>query len=332
MSAAEDKVIHNQFPSIEQRAAKAMTDYKVGIADEVAGKGRAIRAIVEYGRALQEGRNRDRSNRRFGQWVTDNGLDVGKPWDDRRERTAAMEIAKIPVDGTLPSTTFDACPYTTPTNVMKWYRKTLAPKTDEEPKRKSAADKAQSKGGDDLDDRAEFFDLKPHYKQAEIEELLDKKTPKKKIEEITGLSDRQVRHITERVRVERAAVARALSSGALTKAEADLSEKSKLTLADAIRIHKAKLDKAFEQLVSDEVKKRIAAANDAVRERLKKADQAILQFERDRGKRGVFSKRQFKQLQICCHPDASASKETRAELLQILVKYETYLVNPELKQ
>ena len=77
------------------------------------------------------------------------------------------------------------------------------------------------------------------------------------------------------------------------------SEKSKLTIADAIRVHKARLDKSFEQTVGKEVRRRIAAANDSVRGRLKKADQTILQFERERGKRGVFSETEFTTIIKC---------------------------------
>jgi hypothetical protein len=118
---------------------------------------------------------------------------------------------------------------------------------------------------------------------------------------------------------------------ALAKAEAGFSEKSKLALADAIRIHKARLDKTFEQRVGEEVRRRIAAADDSVRERLKAADKTILAFERERGKRGVFTKEEFSQMLMLCHPDDPASPATRAALLQVLLKNKTSLVNPEKK-
>jgi DNA-binding transcriptional regulator YhcF (GntR family) len=118
---------------------------------------------------------------------------------------------------------------------------------------------------------------------------------------------------------------------ALAKAEAQFSEKSKLTIADAIRIHKARLDKIFEQTVNAEVRRRIDTADSAVREQLKKANQQLLVFERERGKRGVFSKEEYGQMLKLCHPDQSASKETCNKLLQILTERKLSLINPDKK-
>jgi hypothetical protein len=89
--------------------------------------------------------------------------------------------------------------------------------------------------------------------------------------------------------------------------------------------------KSFEATVNAEVRRRIDTADDYTRNRLRECERQLLQFERQRGKRGVFSKRQFKQMQILCHPDNSASPELRGELLQVLIKNELSLVNPEKK-
>ena len=76
--------------------------------------------------------------------------------------------------------------------------------------------------------------------------------------------------------VERAALARQAAKDALAeyakseniqlaKAEASFSDKSKLTISDAIRIYTARLDKSFQAKVGEEVRKLIAAADDATR-------------------------------------------------------------------
>lgn len=39
----------------------------------------------------------------FKEWVTSNKLDVGEPWNDRKERHAAMQIAELVV-GKVPTT------------------------------------------------------------------------------------------------------------------------------------------------------------------------------------------------------------------------------------
>ena len=328
MSVADEKVIH-PFRTIEARAAKAMADYKVGVADELAGKSRAIHAVIEYGRALAEGKRKGkelRNNTAFGTWVHDNKLDVGKPWDDFRERSSAMKIATL--IGSVPISSFDACPNTTPTIIMKWYRKVLSPPAPK--KRKPQKTKATPQT-----DAA--------Y-NAIVAWIRDGKElpPKKEFAKLIGISHMAVEKAHDRLHQEKAkGIAAKLSEDeALAKAEETFSDKSKLTVADAIRVYKARLDKNFEQLVGDEVRKRIAAANDAVRERLKKADAAILQFERERGLRGVFSIAEFNLLLKCFdsstisfrlkEPDPDFVK--RIEAAMILIRdNKGRLVNPEKK-
>jgi hypothetical protein len=65
------------------------------LADEEKGRQAAIDAIIEYGEYLLEGRRDINSNRAFAAWVIDMGLDQGKPWSIREERTAAMNIARL---------------------------------------------------------------------------------------------------------------------------------------------------------------------------------------------------------------------------------------------
>ena len=112
----------------------------------------------------------------------------------------------------------------------------------------------------------------------------------------------------------------------LAAAKEKFSEKSKITLSEAIRIAKAKLHKSFEQTVNAEVRKRIATADDAVRKHLTEARKEIEFLRRNARSKGVFTKAEFRQLQMCCHPDTSASPETKAKLLQILVENEARLL------
>ena len=315
-----------------------MSDYKTGLADEATGKSKAIRAVIEYGRALLEGRNRDRSNVSFKQWVSDNDLDIGKPWADRKEREKSMRIAELFDGGKAPPNTFDTCPYTRPTDIMKWYRKMLAPATDKEekptkpkqekPKQEAvvaAPEKPKSPSTPATD--AAYEDITNWLKSGK-EIPNQRKWADERKDIASHASYEKAFDRLNREAVERAEAATS-EDAALARAEAGFSDKSKLALADAIRIHKARLDKTFEQLVSEEVRKRIATADNAVRERLKKADATILTFERERGKKGVFSKSEFNQMLKLCHPDDPASPETRGALLQVLLKYKTHLINPE---
>ena len=132
MSAPNDNV--EPLMTLERlavRASQAMVEYEAGLAAEIGGRQRAIRAVVAYGRALLEGRE-GRSNQAFSVWVHENKLDVGKPWSEQQERTAAMLIAKS-VQGKITLDTFAACPNTHPTNIMKWFRK-MYPSADQKPK------------------------------------------------------------------------------------------------------------------------------------------------------------------------------------------------------
>jgi hypothetical protein len=90
---------------------------------------------------------------------------------------------------------------------------------------------------------------------------------------------------------------------------------------------KARLDRQIEQRVNEEVRRRIDAADDFVREDNKRLSQENLALQRIVGQRGVFTKTQFRQMVMLCHPDDPLSDEVRAELLQLLLKNETKLVS-----
>jgi hypothetical protein len=107
-----------------------------------------------------------------------------------------------------------------------------------------------------------------------------------------------------------------------------LSDKGKIKLDDAIRIHKTRLDKQFEQRVNEEVRRRIDAADDATRASNKKLHLENINLQRIVGQRGIFTEKQYKQMLILCHPDNSSSPQMKATLLQILLENKIRLIKP----
>lgn len=206
MTSEKTATVHQLFPDPAKEAQDAMVRYQAGLADELDGKVRAIRAVMAYGTALLAGRSANdkrRSNIDFKQWVSDNKLDIGKPWNDRNERAKAMQIAELVV-GNVPTTEFDACPNTRPTDIMKWYRD-MHPETSEGRERKST--RTRTKGGKTRTtssrmDRAP----KPHYAEAEVIALADKGKSNSEISKALGIGQRQVRHLIAKEQTRRAAV------------------------------------------------------------------------------------------------------------------------------
>ena len=106
----------------------------------------------------------------------------------------------------------------------------------------------------------------------------------------------------------------------------NFSEKGKLQIDDAIRIEKARLNKQFDQRVSEEVRRQIDAANDAMRTNYARLSADNLNLTRIVSQRGVFTETQYKQMLMLCHPDSSASPQLKAELLQVLIQNKIRLV------
>lgn len=106
----------------------------------------------------------------------------------------------------------------------------------------------------------------------------------------------------------------------------NFTDKGKVTIENAIRIHKAQLERQFQQRVNDGIRQGIADADNAARDENKRLRQENVNLNRIVGQRGVFSKTQFRQMQMLCHPDNSASEKLRAELSQVLVDNEIKLI------
>ena len=126
MTTVEDKVtpLPGMAERLAQRGRKAMDDY---------GKshGHAVKAVIEYGNVLLEGRKMFPSHKLFGHWVSENRLDEGKPWKDFRERSQAMKLAEMVVIETFSITVLDACPRSRPNDIMIWYRRQTGESTGE---------------------------------------------------------------------------------------------------------------------------------------------------------------------------------------------------------
>ena len=307
--AVDHKVTQLPTPleRIAARAGQAMIEYRAGETDQSKGKQRSIHAVIAYGRALLEGRE-GRSNQAFSQWVSESKLDVGKPWDDQRERTAAMNIASA-VHGSIPVDVFDACPNTRPTDIMKWYRNKTGTPKDDRPKNVSKRTPNPIRKA----------------RNEKIVALANQGASSREIAAEVGLGERNVHQLLEHERIRVEAHTELLDAAAAE----NFLEKGKLKIEDAIRIHKARLDRQFEQVVNAEVRRRIDAADDAARASNKRLHLENIDLRRIVGQRGVFSETQFRQMLMLCHPDSSAGPQLKAELLQVLIENKIRLIKPE---
>lgn len=113
-------------------------------------------------------------------------------------------------------------------------------------------------------------------------------------------------------------------------AATEFSVTAKVTIAKAISIHKRRLERSFENVLGERVRAGIAAADEHVRKAYNELKPRYAQLEARYAElqrvRGVFTRAEFRQLLMCCHPDASAGPEIRARLTDILVKNEPKLI------
>jgi hypothetical protein len=137
MSENDDEAIESneeaQLMAAWREGREALRAYAADVAQEQehAGKAQvsresAIANAIRYGAALSVGRTiHATDDNAFHGWVKHTGLDLSQPFDDRRERSAAMQMAKIAGDGSTVTPTvtpFAGCPHSRPTNCMKWFR------------------------------------------------------------------------------------------------------------------------------------------------------------------------------------------------------------------
>jgi hypothetical protein len=300
------------FPTTSERLAKrganAMNEYLAGLADVTNGRQKAIRAVIEYGKVLLEGR-KDHDNNAFKAWVTDNGLDVGNPWKDHKEREKAMRLAEMVVGGNVPPSAFDVCPRTRPVDIMKWYRKQHP---SYEPSKIDATKKAME--------------------AIKSMEILGEPVTRDRIVERANVSDSTaykalaIRREQKESTIQTTAPTTATPVQDLESATAHFSEKSKLTIDKAINLHKKRLDALFETKVGEEVRRHLAAADEAMRKQnaqLRKENLAVTMLLQQGA---LFSPADFKTILMCLHPDNSASSEVRARAFDLVRQKEKRLI------
>jgi hypothetical protein len=187
---------------------------------------------------------------------------------------------------------------------------------------KGGRPKGSGNGADPKPVRAKPHKPRPPEHHAAAAKALDEGKTRTQVAAETGLSEHQVQLSREREIGRREMLAELLDAAAAKH----FSEKGELRIDDAIRIHRARLDREYEQRRREDVRRDIEAANDATRAENKRLREENVSLHRILAQRGVFTKTQFRQMQVLCHPDNSASEQLRAELSQVLVDNEIRLV------
>jgi hypothetical protein len=298
MVSQEDNVVHipTSLDRLAARAVQAMANYKTG-------HSAAIKATIAYGAALNEGRALHASNKAFAQWVADQGLDQGSPWDSRTERGAAMLVALRLRENPLSEETLMTCTRSRPNDIRDWLTKQQGqppPKRRDFTKRKRAEIELNA------------------MKAAGIAVTAAELARRAEVGETTAYNVIQT--------LSEAAPPPPPPPAPETVDLARFPERSRMTIEKAVAIYKKQLDKAFETRVYDEVRRRIDRADDAVRNSLKELRAKCDRLERMVQQKGVFTRLEFRQLQMAVHPDNTASAEVRNRLLDLLVKNEARLV------
>lgn len=269
-----------------------------------AGESEWIEGSLELAQALAEGRKQFPADRAFGQWLTDNEHDHV----NHQDRAALIGLAvdldlarKVLTDTTRRS-------YQLIWNeVQDRFTRTSKPT---KPKRHRAAGKKRNRKTPPAVDK----DLVSAVEN-------DGKTQKQAGQE-QGVSEQVVKTALAREEGRRETLNELLDAADVK----NFSDKGALKIENAIRIHQARLDKQFEQRVNEEVRKRIEAADNFVRQENKRLREENVALQRIVGQRGVFTKAQFRQMQMLCHPDNSASEKLRAELSRVLIDNENKLI------
>jgi hypothetical protein len=109
-----------ELDAIAAKARAKIADWQNGDKTELSGRAAKKLAVIEYGKLLIEGRKKFLSDPAFGQWVEDSKLNA-PPYANASERSHAMRIVELTL-GSTPQGSFDACPFTTPSDMMKWAR------------------------------------------------------------------------------------------------------------------------------------------------------------------------------------------------------------------
>jgi IS30 family transposase len=164
--------------------------------------------------------------------------------------------------------------------------------------------------------------------EAAAEQIVDKRKSYVQTEREVEFSNTVLRSAVAREEGRREMLEKLLDAAAAK----NFTDKGKLRIEDAIRVHQKNLNRIFEQQVNEEVRRRIVAADDATRADNKRLRAENLTLSQIVNERGVFTEQQFKGMQKLCHPDAPASLELRSELIQILNEKKQRLIKLETRR
>lgn len=293
-----------------ERGHLAQRQYAEAVAGQAKVKRQAFQAVVAYGQVLLEGRQAHSSNIAFSEWVSANGLDQGEPWDKQPERNCAQHIAQL-VHSSGAMDAFADCPMSRPTHIMSWWRK-LHPTPE-------AIAKAEAKAAA----------MNRAIEAAKEIEAAGEIVTEDKIAERAGVAAGTANKAATVVRKMKQARAEARveldAERVLATAEAQMTPKSRITVEKAIELHKKRLNKAFEAVVDQEVRRRFESADKSVREHnaeLRKRNQQLQIWIQEKA---VFSTDDYRLIMVCLHPDNSASPEKRARAFDLFRQKERRL-------
>lgn len=130
---------------------------------------------------------------------------------------------------------------------------------------------------------------------------------------------REVRHIIEREKIERAAFLEGKESATIVNYDSFPPEKRALEAAMRKRIQR-EVDAAFEYRVQSEVQERMVYAEREFRRMFDDAKRVLA------SRKGVFTKAQFRLIQAGLHTDRALSKEKQEEVFDLFTKAEINLL------
>ena len=317
-AGADYAVAHEkQLDAIVKQLQAVSIMWKDGDASE--SNGRVIKqfAVLKAGQTLTTGRNVYTSDKKFGDWLKT--LKLESPFDDRRERYAAMKIAALFSDevslvtrGTndddrrtsdeinLVREKLGLCPHTRPNDILRWARKTgLIPRKKRNPEATAQARarvRVAVENGDPIGRNQIAEEIGAHNSTVDV---------------AIGL---------ERGRLEGIAEGEALAlnkQGKFTKAQAKHVEA-------LIKKHRRDLDAQFAAAVEAEVSKQVKtrkAALDKAREAVAKQLNDAFKDQQHwkaliNNRKPLLTMEEFRAIVMALHPDNSAGLETRARALQ----------------
>ena len=317
-AGADYAVAHEkQLDSIVKQLQAVSIMWKDGDASELSGRVIKQFAVLKAGQTLTTGRNVYTSDKKFGDWLKT--LKLEPPFDDRRERYAAMKIAalfsdevRLVTQGTndedrrtsdevnLVREKLSLCLTTRPNEILVWARRTgLIPRKKRNPEATAQARervRAAVENGETIGRNQIAEELGAHNSTVDI---------------AIGL---------ERGRLEGIVEGEALA----------LNEQGKFTKAQdkhvqaLIKKHRRDLDVQFAAAVEAEVNKQVATRKAS----LARAQEACVKQKNDafadqqRWKKLInnhkppLTMEEFRAVVMALHPDNSASEETRARALQ----------------